>query len=445
MRFMQTETTSVGVPERARQAEEIRARWSWVEPSVWTERMLTALEQGVKGGRWFSLIDKVCRKENLRSAFKKVKANKGKPGHDHVTVEMFERRLEENLEGIVRNLQEGTYRPQGIQRVWIPKAGSKEKRPLGMPTVRDRVVQGALRHVLEPIFERDFARHSYGFRPGRGCKDALRRVSDLLAQGYTHVVDVDLKSYYDLIPREGIMAQVEEKVSDGPVLSLLRAYLDQEVFEAGKQWISEQGTPQGAVISPLLSNIYLNPLDHLMERKGYEMTRYADDIVVQCRSKAEAEQARATVQAWIASAKLELNPEKTCIVDTASGSGFDFLGYHFEQGRRWPCEKSMRRFKDAVRVATRRTNGHSFDHVIMDTNRRLRGWFEYFKHSHKSTFPRADRWIRMRLRSILRKRNGGKGRGRGLDNIRWTINYFAGHGLFSLAAAHTLVCQSSRR
>ena len=186
------------VPESAaKPAGEIRARWAWVEAEVWTERMLTALEQGVNGGKWHSLIDKVYALANLRRAFAQVKANHGGAGVDHVTVEEFERNLEANLEKLARALADQSYRPQAVRRSWIAKLGSKERRPLGIPTVRDRVAQAALRAVLEPIFERDFAAQSYGFRPKRGCKDALRRVDTLLKQGYAWVVDADLKSYLD--------------------------------------------------------------------------------------------------------------------------------------------------------------------------------------------------------------------------------------------------------
>src|SRR5947209_1518327 len=188
------------VPEGATRAREIRSRWGWVEPTVWTERMLTALEQGVQGGRWYSLMDKVHPERNLRAAFVKVAANDGAAGVDHVTVTMFEGRLEANLKALSDALRTGTYCPQAIRRHFIPKPGTKERRPLGIPTVRDRVAQSALRHVLEPIFERDFAAHSYGFRPGKGCKDALRRVDELLKAGYTHVVDADLKGFFDTIP-----------------------------------------------------------------------------------------------------------------------------------------------------------------------------------------------------------------------------------------------------
>ena len=200
-----TELKPAVVPFRATQVGEPRPRWWWVEPSVWTERMLTALEQGVKGGVWFSLIDKVYSEGNLQAAFAAVAANDGAAGVDHVTIEQFATRLPENLEHLQTSLRVGTYVPQAVRRVWIPKPGTNQQRPLGIPTVRDRVAQAALRRALEPIFERDFAEQSYGFRPGRSCQDALARVDELLKAGYTYVVDADLKSYFDKIPHDKLM------------------------------------------------------------------------------------------------------------------------------------------------------------------------------------------------------------------------------------------------
>ena len=439
------EDPPVRVPAGAKQTGEARGRWSWAEPSVWTERMLRALEEGVKGGKWYSLIDKVYAPRTLRAAFERVKANDGAPGVDHVTVRDFEAHLEENLARLSRSLRDGTYRPQAVRRAWVPKPGRKEKRPLGIPTVRDRVAQTALRSVLEPIFERDFAEHSYGFRPGRGAKDALREVARLLREGHSWVVDADIRSYFDSIPRERLLARVAEKIADGRVLALLGAYLEQEVMEGLARWTPEAGTPQGAVISPLLSNIYLDPLDHKMAERGYAMVRYADDFVILCRTEAEARRALAEVEAWMEEAGLRLHPEKTRVVDAREPGGFDFLGYHFERGYRWPRRKSLRKVKEAIRQKTRRTNGHSLETIIADVNRTLRGWYEYFKHSHHTTFGPLDAWVRMRLRSILRKRRGRRGRGRGRDHQRWPNAYFAARGLFSLAAAHARTSQSSRR
>jgi RNA-directed DNA polymerase len=433
------------VPAGAKPAGEIRARWAWVEAAVWTERMLTALEEGVLGGKWYSLMDKVYALPNLRRAFARVKSNAGAAGVDHVTVKEFEQHLEENLEQLSRSLKDGSYRPQAVRRKWINKLGSKQQRPLGIPTVRDRVVQAAVRAVLEPIFERDFAAHSYGFRPNRGCKDALRRVNTLLREGYHWVVDADLKSYFDTIPHSALIARVKEKVADSQVLGLLAAFLTAKVMETAKGWTPEEGTPQGAVISPLLSNLYLDPLDQLLARVGFEMVRYADDFVILCRSEAEARQALERVQSWTVEAGLRLHPVKTRIVDATQRGGFDFLGYHFERGYRWPRQKSLDKFKDTTRAKTRRVNGHSLRTIIVNLNRTLKGWFEYFKHSHKSTFTDLDRWVRKRLRSILRKRQGRAGCARGWDNVQWPPTFFARLGLFSLVTAHASARQSSRR
>ena len=429
----------------AKQVGEVQARWAWTEPAVWTERMLTALEVGVKGGIWFSLIDKVYQARNLRAAFAQVKANQGAAGVDHQTIEMFEANLETNLTRVSQQLADGSYCPQAVRRQWIAKPGSSEKRPLGIPTVRNRVVETALCNVLEPIFERDFAAHSYGFRPGRGCKDALRRVDRLLKAGNTWVVDADLQSYFDTIPKQKMLGRVAEKVADSRVLELVAAMLQQEVMEGLAHWTPVAGTPQGAVISPLLSNIYLDPLDHELAGSGYEMVRYADDFVILCRSEAVARAALAKVQRWTAQAGLRLHPDKTRIVDATQPGGFDFLGYHFERGYRWPRRKSVAKLKATIRGKTRRTHGSSLRIIIRMVNQTLTGWFGYFKHSHKTALPPLDKWVRMRLRTVLRQRRKRKGRARGTDNVRWPNAFFAAQGLFSLSAARAQCGQSSRR
>jgi len=439
------ETTPVTVSAATKQTGETSARWAWVEPSVWTPRMLTALEQGVKGGKWFSLIDKVYATANLTSAFTRVARNGGAAGVDHQTVPQYERQLNANQEKLATQLKDGSYGPQAARRVWIDKPGGKEKRPLGIPTVRDRVAETALRNVLEPIFERDFAEQSYGFRPQRSTKQALRKVEALLKAGYTQVVDADLRSYFDTIPHEPLLKRVEEKIADGRVIKLLAAYLQQGVMEGMASWTPETGTPQGAVISPLLSNIYLDPLDHLLAAQGLELVRYADDFVIMCRTETEARQALTQVQDWTTKNGLSLHPEKTRIVDATKHGGFDFLGYHFERGYKWPREKSIKKMRTKIRRQTRRTNGHALSTIIEGVNRTLQGWFGYFKHSHKTEFAAQDSWIRMRLRSILRKRQGLSGRGRGADHQRWPNAHFAKQGLFSLVSAHAELCQSSRR
>lgn len=437
-----TEAKPAGVPATATQAGDIRARWAWVEPSVWTERMLTALEQGVRGNKWYSLMDKVYALPNLLAAFKEVKANGGAAGVDRQTIEMYEKHLEENLGRVAEALKSGRYQPRAIRRVWIPKPGSKEKRPLGIPTVEDRVVQAALLHVMAPIFERDFSEQSYGFRPNRGCKDALRRVEELLERGHIWVVDADLKRYFDTIPHGWMIKRVEEKVADGRVIEMLQKYLKQDVMDGMESWAPEEGTPQGAIVSPLLSNIYLDPLDHKMAQEGYQIVRYADDFVILCHSETEAKEVLERVRAWTVQAGLTLHPEKTRIVNAEQRGGFDFLGYHFERGMKWPRKKSLDKFRETIRVKTKRNNGHSLQVIIDDINGMLRGWFEYFKHSHVTTYGNLDGWIRMRLRSILRQRHGGKGRGRGLDHQRWPNSFFCEQGLFSLVTAHAKACRS---
>ena len=441
-----TQPASVPGQSGAKQAGEVRVRWAWTEPVVWTPRMLTTLERGVKGGVWFSLIDKVYRLPNLLAAFARVKANRGAAGCDHQTIAMYEADLEANLQDLSDRLRSGTYRPQKIKRVHIPKPGSREGRPLGIPTVRDRIVQTALRNVIEPIFERDFAGHSYGFRPNRGCKDALRRVDVLLKAGYTHVVDADLKSYFDTIPHQPLMERVGHKIADGRVLKLIEAFLTQRVMEGLETWTPTSGSPQGAVISPLLSNAYLDPLDHLMATRNIEMVRYADDFVILCRSAADARDALELVQRWTASAGLTLHPDKTRIAD-ANLEGFDFLGYHFERGKHWPRDKSIKKFRDTIRAKTPRKHGHSLSVIIANVNWATRGWFEYFKHtSYPRTFRSLDGWIRRRLRRILLKRHKKHHHsGLGTAHHRWPNAFFAEHGLFSMETAYARIRQSAKR
>jgi RNA-directed DNA polymerase len=439
----QAKNQSAKVP-LAQQAEETLSRWRWVEPCAWTVRMLATLEKGVEGGKWFRLFDKVFSERNLLAAFQKVARNDGAAGVDHVTVKEFARGCPDNIWELSDRIRSGTFVPQAVRRHYVAKLGSKETRPLGIPTVRDRTVQAAIVHVIEPIFERDFAEHSYGFRPGRGCKDALRRVDQLLQAGYVHVVDADLKGYFDSIPHARLMERLQEKIADGPVLTLIESFLKANILDGAEQWTPEAGAPQGAVLSPLLSNVYLDPLDHQMAKAGGEMVRYADDFVILCRTAEDAQRALAMVQTWVAENGLTLHPTKTRIVE-ATSEGFDFLGYHFRGGKHWPRKKSTQKLKDSLRAATGRLSGRSLSCIIAVVNRRLRGWFEYFKHSVRWTFRPIDGWLRRRLRSILRKRIKRRGIAKGIDNCRWPNAFFAKHGLYSLEAAYRLACQSSPR
>ena len=302
-----SEDQSPGVPRVDKQGEEDLWQRHKAERGVWSEKMLMALEQGVKGNVWFSLIDKVSADRTLELAWAKVQSNAGACGVDGITVGHFAKDSQSRLLAVKEHLKRGTYQPGPVKRVMIPKPGSSEKRPLGIPTVRDRVVQTALRMAIEPVFEREFAEHSHGFRPGRGCKDALRRVDELLESGLVHVVEVDIRGYFDSIPHQRLMELVAGRIADGRVLALIESFLKQGVMdplgwmEAEEQ---EEGTPQGGVISPLLANIYLNPLDHLMSRDGHQMVRYADDMVILCPSAAEAKQVLQTLREWAAQGPL---------------------------------------------------------------------------------------------------------------------------------------------
>jgi RNA-directed DNA polymerase len=394
---------------------------------------------------WYSLIDKVYSKGNLHSAYRQTKANRGAAGADHVTLEMYEQRLGENLESLHMGLKEGTYHPSAIRRKMVPKPGKSEMRPLGIPIVKDRVAQGALCNVMGPIFEQDFAEHSYGFRPGRGCKAALRRVDALLKAGYIYVVDADLKNYFDTIPHDKLLARIEEKITDERILELVNAFLGQRVLDSMKSWTPESGTPQGAVIRPLLSNIYLDPLDQCMAQQGHEMVRYADDLVILCQSAESAEKALELLTELVGKAGLNLHPAKTRIVNAVT-EGFEFLGYRFWKGLRLISKKSIGKFKDNVRNKTKRTRGDSIETITTDINRTLRGWFEYFKHCHMYEFRPLDSWIRTRLRSILRKHSKLKGIAMGGNAYkRWPIAFFTGHGLFNLQTARMLAWQSVKR
>lgn len=434
---------SVSVSQKAKQTESAPSEWAWVDRAVWTERMLAALGNGVKGNKWFSLIDKVYRLSTLQAAWEQVKANRGAAGVDRQSIEGFAANAERYLSELARDLEQGKYQPEAVRRVDIPKAGGKT-RPLGIPTVKDRIVQTAVKRVIEPIFEKEFLPMSYGFRPGKGCKDALREVDGYLREGYTHVVDADLKGYFDSIPHELLKARIEEHISDGRLLELLAGWLRQEIVKGLERWTPTGGTPQGAVISPLLANLYLHPLDEKMTKLGYAMVRYADDFVILCHSAEQAYQALEQVRAWVQENGLTLHPDKTHIGDClVAGQGFEFLGYRFEAGRRWVRQKSLQGFKDKIREKTCRSRGDSLRVIIAELTPTIRGWFGYFKHAYRSTFPDLDGFIRRRLRAILRKQAKRPGMGSShVDHKRWPNAYFARLGLFTMTHARAQASQS---
>lgn len=430
--------------ETTKQATETqRLVKSWAETAVWTERMLAALANGVKGGKWFSLYDKVYRPEVLKAAWQRVKRNKGAAGIDRVSIERFDAQAGNYLDELHHTLKMGQYRPQPVKRLEIPKGGGKT-RPLGIPTVKDRVVQAALKSVIEPIFERHFLDTSYGFRPGRGCKDALRDVNQGLKEGYCWVVDADIQGYFDNIVHEKLMERIEATISDGAVLRLIRQFLEQDILAEARRWTPVKGTPQGAVLSPLLANIYLHTLDEKLAEEGYRLVRYADDFVILCQSQEEAERALGSVRGWMAKNELSLHPDKTHIGDCRkAGQGFEFLGYRFEAGQRMVRRKSLNKLRDTIRSRTRRRTGEAIERTIQKLNPVLKGWFGYFKHARKYTFNTLDAFVRRRLRAILLKQNKKQGCANSKSaSFRWKNAYFAERGLFSLHEAYVMASQS---
>ncbi len=449
---MNRDEPSASVPAGDKQAEEDLWQRYGAERGVWTEAMLIALGRGKEGNKWFSLIDKVRAVKTLGMAWEAVRSNAGAAGVDRISVEFFDQDSQNRLLAVNERLTKNSYRPQAVRRVQIPKAGSRERRPLGIPTVTDRVVQAALKMVIEPIFESQFADGSYGFRPGRGCKDALREVERLLCSGLTHVVDVDIKGYFDNIPHAPLMALVKERIADGKVLDLIEGFLKQPVQEEGKELETpDKGSPQGGVISPLLANLYLDPLDHLLAANGIRSVRYADDIVILTESGEAARQALALVQGWMEGAQLTLHPDKTRIVDMVpGGSYFDFLGYRFQRSGKGKLlrlirPKSQQKLRGTLRPWTRRTSGKSLPAIIAGINPVLRGWGNYFQQALRGEHVKMDQWVRMRLRSILRKRHKGKGRGHGPDHFRWPNRYFGKLGLYSLVSARDEFVMSLRK
>ena len=440
---MEIEDSIVRATARPESDSDDPRTWTWVEASVWTEGMLVALGNGVRGGKWHSLIDKVYALQTLMSAWQRVARNRGAAGIDQMSVERFKANAECYLAELAEGLRHSRYRPQSVRRVHIPK-GKGKTRPLGIATVKDRIVQTALKLVLEPIFEQVFLPVSYGFRPQRSCKEALRVVDQGLKEGYTWVVDADLQSYFDTIPKQPLVALVKEKVSDSQVLKLLKQYVDQEVVDGMAHWTPVAGTPQGSVISPLLSNLYLHGLDEVLSESGCKYARFADDFVALCRTRQEAEAILAIIQLWVEEHGLGLHPDKTHVGNCMEkGQGFEFLGYRFEAGRRWVRAKSRKALRDTIRQKTGRTRSDSLQSIIKELNPILKGWFGYFKQAHRSTFRDVDGFVRRRLRAILRKRNKQPGFGRTIrDHARWPNAFFAEQGLFTLHEAFAAASQS---
>lgn len=403
--------------------------------------LTTLLENRVRGGKWHALIDKVYAPRNLFTASRKVTGKRKAAGVDGQSCEAFEEHLLVETRRLSEEIRTGSYRPNAVRRVHIPKPGRpNETRPLGIPTVRDRVVQRAIVNVIEPILDHQFHERSFGFRHGRGAHDALRIVEQKLQAGCVYVVDADLKGYFDTIPKDRLLALVQEHISDSRMLHLIKLFLDQNILEELREWTPVAGVPQGAVLSPVMSNLYLNPLDHQMADSGFEMVRYADDFVVLCRSQSEAETALQMITAWVETAGLTLHPTKTKIVDSRVES-FAFLGYSFRGDQIYPRRESLAKMKTRIKELTPRKRPGSIERIAAELTSILRGWFGYFRHCRWTIFKALDAKIRSRLRQLLlqRHRNNPQGLPR---TQRWPNDFFAKAGLYSLRDAHFRFDQS---
>jgi len=356
--------------------------------------------------RWHSLYDKVTSPSNLLDAYQKVRRNRGAGGIDGVTLEMFEEKADAYLAFAEEKLKAKRYRARPVRRVHIPKPNGK-KRPLGIPIILDRIVQQALLNWLGPIYEATFSDVSYGFRPGRSALEAIEAVKGYLELGYRYVVEVDLEKYFDSVDHELLVRKLGEEFTDGSVLNLIKDFLQTGVMEEGRWSATDEGTPQGGVISPLLANVYLNSFDHLMVKQGYKLVRYADDFVILCGTEEEANRAMAEVTRYLkAELHLRISQEKSRIVDFTQES-FTFLGYVFYGRFLRPKDRKISELKDEIRRLTRRQQPGSVREIVMRLNTTLRGWSHYFCLGHiRALTQRLDEWIRHRLRAFVNKRWG---------------------------------------
>ena len=355
--------------------------------------------------KWYSLIDKVYSLPNLLESWYEVKANKGAGGVDKESIEEFEGNLNQNLKELHRLLKERRYIPSPVRGVLIPKSSSGDLRPLGIPTVRDRVVQQAIKRIIEPIFERKFKDVSYGYRPERGAREAIQKCKEYIASGYRWVVDADIASFFDTVDHKLLMKALNEEIADGTLLDLIERFLKSGVMKDGRLKATHEGVPQGGVISPLLANIYLHCFDSVMVERGYRLVRYCDDFVIFTKLRRKAERAlQVTREILEDKLKLKLHPQKARIAH-AFFDGFEFLGCLFKSGYIRPKDKSIESFKDKVRHVTRRQQPKKLDIIIERLNPVVRGWGNYFRYGNvNKLYQRLDEWMRMRLRSFLEKK-----------------------------------------
>jgi len=406
---------------------------------MWTEAMKAAIGQLRQAGRkWYSVYDKVIDPANLEAAWNRInhrvqgKKRRQGAGVDGITVAKYADRANEDLRILGEQLSAGRYSPSPVRRQYIPKPGSTKLRPLGLPTVRDRVVQEACRSMIEPIFEAEFLDSSHGFRPERSVETACVQVEQHLSKGKTWVVDLDIEKCYDTIPHEPLIDRVARRISDGKVLDLIRCFLKSGVMEEMNIRYETTGTPQGGIVSPVLANIFLHDLDLALEQQGTAWVRYADDVVALCQSREEAEQVLESIREVLQGLGLKLSPDKTRIVHL--DEGFDFLGWHYQGTKRWPRQKSVDKLRHRLRAMTRRNRPGSLKTICAELAPVQRGWFNFFRNGNSlSACGTLDKWLRRRLRSLLRRRYKRRGISRGgNDHRRWPNSYFVRHGFFSL-------------
>ena len=403
----------------------------------WTEAMVDALAPYRERGRkWFQLYDKVADERTLKSAWERIdarvagEARSRGAGVDGVTVEMFSRTAGQAIPALAAALKEGGYQPAPVKRHWIPKPGTGKKRPLGLPTVADRVVQEAARGMIEPIWEAQFLDGSHGFRPGRSTDTACLLLEEYLASGRVWIVDADITGCFDNISHEAVAQMLYRHIADSKMLGLIEAMLKAGVMEEWTRRRTAAGTPQGGIISPLLCNIVLHEMDTRLESKGIKWVRYADDFVLACETREQAESAMQVAALALAPLGLQLHPGKTRIVHMEEG--FDFLGWHYEGTRRRPRDKTVKSIRRRIAETTRRNRPDAIEKICDELRPLLQGVFNYFRNGNSAfTFSRLDGYIRRRLRSILRKRKRGGGISGGLDHILWPNVYFSNNGLFS--------------
>ncbi|MFC0328542.1 group II intron reverse transcriptase/maturase [Paenibacillus sepulcri] len=353
--------------------------------------------------RYYTLIDKVYQMDNLYKAWLSVKKNQGSGGIDGVSMAMFGKNVSLNLRELQRLLQQGRYKPDPVRRHFIEKENGK-LRPLGIPTIRDRVCQQAVRQIIEPIFEQDFYYYSFGFRAGYSAHQAIHTIRRAKRGGYEYVVDLDIMSFFDEIPHELLMEKVQERITDGKVLTLIRGFLTAGFMEDDQFHETEIGSAQGGNLSPLLANVYLNHFDWGMKEKGFAVVRYADDAVILCRTKEQAEEAYAAAKTILEDElQLRMHPEKTKVVHF--DDGFRFLGFDFWKDYLIVPDTKVKKYKDKIRQATRRQQGNNLEEMLKKLNESARGFGNYFGIGNvRKKFQRLDEWTRMKVRAFMRKK-----------------------------------------